>query len=100
MARQLVHDRAAHADLIDIWLYSFETWGEAQAERYTAAIERGLGQLAEAPEKGKDRNALLPGYWSKHVERHVVFYTFDDHELRVRRVLHEVMDPSLHLGEG
>lgn len=99
MPRKLVHDLAARADLIAIWVYSFETWGEAQAERYTTAIERGIELLAGAPENGKDRSALVQGYWSKRLEHHVVFYTFDDHELRVRRVLHGVMDPSLHLGQ-
>jgi len=84
---------------VGIWVYSFETWGEAQAERYTNALERGIENLVDAPEKGKNRGVLMSGYWSMRLEHHVVFYTFDDHELRVRRVLHEVMDPSLHLGQ-
>ncbi len=100
MPRKLVHDRAAQADLIGIWVYSFDTWGEVQAERYAAALERGIEQLVKGPEKGTNRNAQAPGYWSKRLEHHVVFYTFDDDELRVRRVLHEAMDPTVHLERG
>ena len=41
MNRKLVKDRAAEADLIEIWLYSFKTWSEAQADRYSSTLERG-----------------------------------------------------------
>jgi len=37
MPRELVKDRVAEADLIGIWVYSFETWSEAQAETATFA---------------------------------------------------------------
>lgn len=97
MHRQLVKDRAAEADLIGIWLYTFETWSEAQAERYLGALERGIRDLAKAPEGGKRRDALREGYWSKKLEHHIVFYTFTDEEVRIRRVLHEVMDVDRHL---
>ena len=96
MPRELVHDKAAEADLIGIWVYSFKTWGESQADRYLDALELGIGKLVDDPEDGKKRDALRPGYWSKHLEHHLVFYTFTDTELRVRRVLHEVMDPGSH----
>ena len=43
MHRELLKDRAAEADLIEIWMYSFENWGEVQADRYFAALERGMG---------------------------------------------------------
>jgi len=97
MARKLVKDRAAESDLIGIWVYSFEQWGEAQADRYVSAMENGIRKLVSAPEAGKRRDRLHEGYWSKRIEYHVVFYTFTDNELRICRVLHEVMDPDLHL---
>ena len=97
MPRRLVKDRAAEADLIDIWVYSFNTWGEAQANRYLDAMELGVGQLARNPGRGNRRNTLREGYWSKRLEHHIVFYTFTDDEVRVRRVLHEAMDVGRHL---
>ena len=97
MHRRLVKDRAAEGDLIGIWIYSFETWSVAQADRYLDALERGIGALAIDPTEGKQRDELRAGYWSKQVEHHIVFYTFTDEEVRIRRVLHEVMDVGRHL---
>ena len=97
MARELVKDSAALSDLIGAWVYSFEQWGEAQAERYLTAIEGGIRKLADEPEDGKRRDTLRKGYRSSRIEHHVVFYTFTDTEVRIRRVLHEVMDPGLHI---
>ena len=97
MARELAKDNAAEADLIGTWVYSFETWGEAQADRYLDALENGIGKLVEDPTNGNARDELREGYWSKRLEHHVVFYTFTDAELRIRRVLHEVMDVGRHL---
>ncbi len=97
MPRELVKDKAAEADLIGIWVYSFEAWGEAQADRYLEALEHGIGKVAEDPTRGESRHELRDGYWSKRLEHHVVFYTFNEAEVRIRRVLHEVMDVRRHL---
>jgi toxin ParE1/3/4 len=97
MSRKLVQDNAAAADLIGIWVYSFETWGEAQADRYLDALEQGSGKIAEDPTRGESRHQLRDGYWSKSIEHHVVFYTFNQAEVRIRRVLHEAMDVGRHL---
>lgn len=97
MSRNLRKDKAAEADLIGIWLYTFETWTETRADRYLAGIERGIRELVSSPELGMQRDALRPGYWSRRVEHHIVFYTFTDDEVRIRRVLHEVMDVGRHL---
>lgn len=97
MNRLLVKDNAAEADLIGIWLYSFENWGEAQADRYLDAIEKTLKKIAVNPEGGEDRDWLRQEYWSVRVEHHIAFYTFTYKEVRLRRVLHEVMDVGRHL---
>ncbi len=97
MTRKLVKDQAAATDLIGIWVYSFETWSEAQADRYVDALEHGIGKLVDDPTNGAPRDELREGYWSRRLEHHVVFYTFSDAELRIRRVLHEVMDVDRHL---
>ncbi len=97
MHRKLAKDRAAESDLIGIWVYSFETWSETQADRYLHALEEGIRMLLDCPECGDRRDALRSGYWSKRLEHHVVFYTFTDEVVRIRRVLHEVMDVRRHL---
>jgi len=97
MPRRLVKDTAAETDLIGIWVYSFKTWGEAQADRYLDALEHGMRKLAADPRAGDQRDALRQGYWSVRIEHHVIFYTVTDAEARIRRVLHEAMDVGRHL---
>jgi toxin ParE1/3/4 len=97
MHRRLVKDRAAETDLIGIWAYSFEQWSETQADRYLDALENGIEKVAADPNDGKLRDELRKDYWSTRIQHHVVFYTFTDTEVRIRRVLHEVMDPGSHL---
>lgn len=42
----------AEEDLTEIWRYSFETWGEAQADRYYDALVQGIDLLAKNPDIG------------------------------------------------
>lgn len=37
---------SAKSDLIEIWNYTVETWGEKQAEKYLQDIEDKLNQIA------------------------------------------------------
>lgn len=97
MSRKLVKDNAAEEDLIGIWNYSYENWGEVQADRYLDTIEIAVKKIIDVPDHGEQRNWLRQGYWSLRVEHHIVFYTFTDKEVRIRRVLHEVMDVKRHI---
>ncbi len=97
MRKRLVKEHAAEEDLIGVWLYTFDTWGGAQADKYLDQIAAGIAVIAKDPASGRDRGAVRAGYRSVSVGRHVVFYTFNDHEVRVRRVLHDAMDFETHL---
>jgi toxin ParE1/3/4 len=97
MPKRIVKDRAAEGHLIGIWVYTFEQWSEVQADRYLNPLEDGINKLAAKPGHGKRRDELREGYWSMRIEHHVIFYTYTDTELRIRCVLHEVMDPDSHL---
>jgi toxin ParE1/3/4 len=52
----------AESDLIDIWRYSFEEWGEAQADKYLDELDGGIYSLADNPEIGIKRDYLRDGY--------------------------------------
>ena len=95
--REVVVSPRARRDLIEIWLYTFKRWGDAQADRYLGDLVRDIRQLAEEPDRGRTRDAIRADYWSIHVGRHVAFYTFTDSTVNVRRVLHDQMDVDLHL---
>jgi toxin ParE1/3/4 len=97
--RRLVVGEHAEADLREIWLHSFTNWGEAQADRSLDELAAGLRECGAAPERGRRRDDVRPGYRSLLIRRHVALYTFTDGEVLVQRVLHGSMDPDLHLDE-
>ncbi len=99
MKRQLVVSQRAQADLIEIWLYSFKHWGEAQADRYLDELDAGLRECGAYPERVRRREEVRVGYWSLLVRRHVAFYTVTVDQVLIQRVLHGSMDPDLHMDD-
>lgn len=96
MRRHIVLTHAADADLREIWIYSFDHWGEATADLYLDALDQALQRCGSEPERGQPRDEVRPGTWSLLIRRHVVFYTFEDEQIVIQRVLHASMDPTLH----
>ena len=67
--------RAAQQHLEDIWLYTISEWGEDQAEKYVALIEKALSLLADNPYVGKVRPDVKPGYRALQAGKHLIFYS-------------------------
>lgn len=99
MSSSLLISERAEADLLNIWLWTQERFGEAQADRYLDELDAGMRRCGEAPESGRDRAFLRAGYRSRSVGKHIIFYTVADTEVVVRRVLHANMDLGEHLPE-
>jgi len=87
----------ADADLDAIYVYSFQTFGEAQADAYAAEVISSLNNLANLPETGRRRDDIQPGLFSIPCARHVIFYTMEDDGIFVVRILHDAMDVPRHL---
>lgn len=94
---EIVTRPRARQDLKDIWRYSFEEWGEAQADKYLREIDTGIARLRANPKIGKPRDDLRPGYRSLRVNEHMVYYMLTPWAIRIVRVLHARMDPDRHL---
>lgn len=88
---------SAESDLIDIWRYSFEQWGEFQADKYLDKLDSGIRKLADNPEIGVKRDHVRDGYRVLFVGSHAVYYTVTPDIVHVIRVLHGSMDPDRHL---
>lgn len=97
--RALLVTHKAEDDLRGIWIYSAETWGEAQADRYLDALAAALDACGKHPERGQPRDEARAGTWSQLAQKHVIFYRFDDTQVVVQRVLHAAMDPARHLDD-
>jgi toxin ParE1/3/4 len=88
----------AEDDLLEIWQHTYDTWGEDRADRYLEALDSDMQQLIRTPMIGKSRSSLREGYRSLYVGRHVVYYRLHAEAVEIVRVLHDRMDPTLHLG--
>lgn len=82
----------AKDDLEQIWLYSAEQWGNAQAARYLSQLFRSLNQLAQNPALGVKREDVRAGYFSFSVLQHRVFYLPNDTGIDVIAIIHQRMD--------
>ena len=83
---------SAKGQLKSIWQYTFEIWGEQKADAYLTEIEEKLNMLAENPSLGRGRPDIKASYYSIKVNKHIVFYLFDERHVDVIGVLHERMD--------
>jgi toxin ParE1/3/4 len=95
--RKIHKHKLAESDLIDIWQYSFEEWGAAQADQYLDELDQAIRKLAEKPELGSNRDYVKEGYRVLFINRHAVYYTATPAIVHIVRVLHVRMDPDRHL---
>jgi toxin ParE1/3/4 len=115
MARYRV-SRPARADVTRILAVSAEMGGAEGERRYSALLAAAMRQAASDPQgrMTRDRGELLRGLRSLHLRHvrivdlanrvkrpvHSVYYRAVAPDLiEIMRVLHERMEPSLHLGE-
>lgn len=84
----------ADIDLLNIYTYSYRSWGEPQAVKYTDLLRDALNKIAVNPERigTVDRSYLRPGYRSYHQQRHLIFYRAVDNYVEIIRFLHDSMD--------
>lgn len=86
---------AAEADLFAIAEYTLERWGEGQADRYLAGLEKTCERLGGAPELGRACDWLSPGLRRMEEGSHVIFFVAQVRGILVVRVLHKSMSPQL-----
>ncbi len=83
---------AADRDLQEIFEFSVEAFGEAQAVRYLSSLDKCFRRLADLPGLGRSIEALRRGYYRFEHQKHAVFYTPRQSGVLIVRVLHNRMD--------
>jgi len=86
----------ADGDLTDIYLYSYRTFGEAKADEYFLGLSDRLQNLADNPRLGRPVH-FRPDLSCYRHGRHVIFYTIEDSDIFVVRILHDAIDFSRHV---
>ena len=88
--------RRAEADLFNIGIYTFRTWGEAQTDRYLRQLENCCQLIADNPALGRPCDEIRPGLRRMEQGKHVVFYREDPGGILISRILHQRMLPERH----
>ncbi len=87
----------AKLDLERIGDYTRREWGAAQKRKYLGQIKVMFKAVKDKPGIGTRRDDIHTGLRAQSVQKHVIFYRETKSELVIVRVLHESMNPELHL---
>ncbi|QMW22599.1 type II toxin-antitoxin system RelE/ParE family toxin [Sandaracinobacteroides saxicola] len=96
MSSALYSNRAVD-DLRTIETYTATQWGDAQADRYVRAIMTAVDRLAENPALGRAVAVNFGQYRRISSGSHVIYVVVQDGQTTVVRILHQRMEPGLHL---
>ncbi len=87
----------AKIHLKEIGRYTLRLWGKHQRNDYLGALDARFHILAVSPKQGQSRDEIHPDLRSWHEGSHVIFYLVRKQEIQIVGILHEKMDPILHL---
>jgi len=90
--RLLILSPKAEDDFADIFQYSLETWGEAQAEAYRDILDKALLAIQDNPQIGHGRPELSARHLIFPAGRHIIVYRVTARAILVSRILHGRMD--------
>lgn len=94
--------RIADEDLLSIFRYTFETWGEDQLRIYLGLLEAARDAIAEnlyIP-GSKSREDLATGCRVFRAGKHYFVYRIKDAHIEIARILHESMDFDTQVNES
>lgn len=87
---------AAQRDLSSIWDFTRDRWN-MHPEVYGIEIRDAIERIATNPDRGRSCDEIRLGYRRYPVGSHLLFYIARDGMIDVVRILHQRMDPTLHL---
>lgn len=92
----IVKRPTAQKDVKNIWSYTYQQWGEPQANRYLAGLNKSVMALAENPSLGRSIQHVRAGYLRYRYQNHFIVYRYTEDTLEIFRILHERMDIAQH----
>ncbi|MEM1152642.1 MAG: type II toxin-antitoxin system RelE/ParE family toxin [Pseudomonadota bacterium] len=87
----------AQQSLTQISTYTLENFGRAQQKKYLTMLRNRMREAAKQPHKGRERADIKLGYFSIQAEKHHIYYRLSETRIEVIDVLHQTMEPHLHL---
>jgi len=80
---------AARADLVAIKAWRLSQWGQARTRDFLEGLIETIEAVQHYPQKGRPRDALLPGARSVRYTGHLILYVIDGAGPVVVAVLNE-----------
>jgi len=96
MLKVVIRPRARN-DIKKIWRYTYEKWGEKQADEYVYGLGQAMNQMPKNPEIGASIEHVRKGYRLYRFKHHFVIYRLTPIVIDVIRVLGEKMYVEHHL---
>lgn len=82
----------------DIWDYTIERWGAAQAADYVRTLDKACQDVASGTRVSTSIDDIRSGYRKLLVQSHVIFWRQNEAgDTEVVRILHGRMDVPRHL---
>lgn len=97
--KKLVLSHRARNELRDIYLYTLDTFGLAQADQYHAQLQNAFNLLRQFPELGRPKDNLRPGLRLYAAGRHQILYTVAD-AIEIEGLPHDSRDLDAYVGSG
>lgn len=82
----------ANEDLIDIWLYGYETWGERLADDYLFELDINIQTLLHNPQRYPENTNITPPFRLMPFRSHLIIYEIKNTTILILRVLQKSMD--------
>ena len=78
--------------------YTLENYGQQHKKSYLKMLRDRMREASKNPDKGQERSAIKDGYYSIRAEKHHIYYRVRDTHIEIFDVLHQSMEPKLHIG--
>ena len=88
----------AQQSLIQISQYTLENFGQRQKKSYLKMLRDRMRAAAKKPGTGRERSEIKVGYYSVQAEKHNIYYRIRDTHIEIIDVLHQSMEPKIHIG--
>ena len=87
----------ADSDLLELYIYGYQQFGEKQAELYFSELENCFQLLNEAPLICRERTEFKPHVRIHNHGAHIIIYVIKTDHILITRILQNNMDIQRHL---
>lgn len=92
-----VLSEAADRSLEDIYIYTHDNHGPAQAEAYHEAFHRMFGLLADFPYLGRSADEFRSGLRQYPQGSHVIYYSVRKGTVHIEQIFHHAQNVRPHM---